>query len=97
MHSALISSLCKRISTTGSFPLEPKQTHVDFENGKSSAGRTTWTPSLIKYRTRSCFSKFLPAGLESAYLLTTGSQYAHVLLRRTPVLVEAGVPDTHVA
>ena len=83
MHSALISSLCKRISTTGLFPPEQKQTKVAFENGKSSAGLTTWTPSSIKYGTRSRFSKFLPAGLEAAYSLTTGSQYAHVLLRRT--------------
>ena len=83
MHSALISSLCKRISTKGLFPLEPEQTNVAFENGKSSAGRTTWTPSSLKYSTRSRFSKCLPAGLEAAYSLTTGSQYAHVLLRRT--------------
>ena len=83
MHSALISSLCKRISTKGLFPLEPEQTNVAFENGNSSAGRTTWTPSSIKYGTRSRFSTFLPAGLEAAYSLTTGSQYAHVLLRRT--------------
>ena len=83
MHSALISSLCKRRSTKGLFPLEPDQMNVAFENGKSSAGRTTWTPSSIKYGTRSCFSKFLPARLEAAYLLTTGSQYAQVLLRRT--------------
>ena len=33
--------------------------------------------------TRSRFSNCLPVGLEAAYLLTTGSQYAHVLLRRT--------------
>ena len=83
MQSALISSLCKRISTTGLFPLEPKQTNVAFENGKSSAGRTTSTPSSIKYGTRSRFFKFLPAGLEGAFSLTMGSQYAHVLLSRT--------------
>ena len=82
MHSALISSLCKRRSTTGLFPPEQKQTKVSFKNGKSSAGPTTRTPSSIKYGTRSRFSKVLPAGLEAAYLLTTGSQYAHVLLRR---------------
>ena len=29
------------------------------------------------------FLQFLTAGLEVAYLLKTGSQYAHVLLRRT--------------
>ena len=73
MHSTLISSLCERRSTMGLFPLEPKQTNVAIKNGKSSAGRTTWTPSSIKYRTRSRFSKFLPTGLEAVYLLTTGS------------------------
>ena len=49
MHSALISSLCKRRSTKKLFPLEPEQTNSPSGNGKSSAGRTTWTPSLIKY------------------------------------------------
>ena len=83
MHSALISSLCKRISTKGLFPLEPEHMNAASGNGKSSAGRTTWTPSLIKYGTRSRFSNFLPAGLEAAYSFTTGIQYAHVLLMRT--------------
>ena len=85
MHSALILSLCKRRSTTGLFTPEQKQTKVAFKNGESSAGPTTWTPSLIRYGTRSCFSKFLLARLEAAYSLTTGSQYAHVLLRHTSV------------
>ena len=83
VHSALISCFCKRISTTGLFPPEQNQTKVAFKNGKSSAGPTTWTPSSIKYGTWSRFSKFSPAGLEAAYLLTMGPQYAHVLLRRT--------------
>ena len=83
MHSALVSSLCKRRSTKGLFPLEPEQTNAASGNGKSSAGRTTLAPSSIKYGTRSRFFKFLPAGLEAVYSLTTGSQYAHVLLRRT--------------
>ena len=81
MHSALISYLCKRISTKGLFPLEPEQKNVASGNGKSSSGRPTWTPSSIKYWTRSHFSEFLSAGLEAAYSITTGSQYAHVLLR----------------
>ena len=83
MHSVLVSSMCKRRSTTGLFPPEQKQTKFAFENGKSSAGLTTWIPSSIKYGTRSCFSKFLSVGLEAAYSLTTGSHYAHVLLRNT--------------
>ena len=83
MHSALISSLYKRRSTKGLFPQEPEQTNAASVNGKSYAKTTTSTHSLIKYGTRSRFSKFLPAGLEAAYSLTTGSQYAHVLLRRT--------------
>ena len=83
IHSTLISSLYKKRSTKGLFLLEPEHTNVASGNGKSSAGRTPWTPSSIKYGTRSRFSKFLPAGLEAAYLLTTGSQYSHVLLRRT--------------
>ena len=41
MHSVLISSLCKSISTKGLFPLEPDQTNVSSGNGKSSAGCTT--------------------------------------------------------
>ena len=83
MHSALISSLYKRRSTKGLLPQEPEQTNAASVNGKSSAENTISTHSLIKYRTRSRFSNFLPAGLEAAYSLTTGSQYAHVLLRRT--------------
>ena len=83
MHSALISSLCKRRSTTVLFPPEQKQTKVAFDNEKYSAGPTTWTPPSIKYRTRSRFSNFFPDGLEAAYLLTTGSQYARILLRPT--------------
>ena len=38
---------------------------------------------LDKVRDPVLFLKNLPAGLEAAYLLTTVSQYAHVLLRRT--------------
>ena len=83
MHSVLISSLYKRRSTKRLFPQEPEQTNAASGNEKSSAETTTLTHSLIKYRTRSRFSKFLPAGLEAAYSLTVGSQYAHVLLRRT--------------
>ena len=83
MHSALISSLCKRRSTEGLFPPVQKQTKVASVSGKSSVGPTTWTPSSIKYGTRCRFSKFLPVGLKAASSLTTGSQYAHVLLRRT--------------
>ena len=66
MHPALISSLCKRRSTTGLLPPEQNKTKVAFENGKFSSGLTTWTPSSIKYRNRSRFSKILPAGLEAA-------------------------------
>ena len=67
----------------GVVPQEPEQTNAASGNGKSSAETTTLTHSSIKYGTRSRFSKFLPAGLEAAYSLTTGGQYAHVLLRRT--------------
>ena len=81
MHSTLISSLYKRRSTKGLFPQEPEQTNAASGNGKSSAETTISTHALIKYRTRSRFSKFLPARLEAAYLLPMGSQYAHVLLR----------------
>ena len=83
MHYVLISFFCKRISTKRLFPLEPEQTNVASGNGKSSAGRTLGKPSLIQYRTWPYFSKNLPARLEAAYLLTTGSQSAHVLLRST--------------
>ena len=83
MHSALISSLYKRRSTKGLFPQEPEQTNAASGNEKSSSENTISTHSSIKYGTRSRFSNFLPAGLEAAYLLTTGSQYARVLLKRT--------------
>ena len=83
MHSALISSLYKRRSTKGLFPQEPEQTNAASGNGKSSSENTILTHLLIKYGTRSCFSKCLPAGLEAAYSLTTGSHYADVLMSRT--------------
>ena len=83
MHSALISSLYKRRSTKRLFPQEPEQTNAASGNGKSTAENTISTHSSIKYGTRSRFSNFLPSGLEAAYSLTTGRQYAHVLLRRT--------------
>ena len=67
----------------GLFPQEPDQTNAASVNGKASAENTISTHSLIKYRTQSRFSIFIPARLEAAYLLTTGSQCTHVLLRRT--------------
>ena len=92
MHSALISSLYKRRSTNGLFPQEPEQMNDASGNGKYSADNTISTHSSIKYGTQSRFSKFLPAGLEAAYSLTTGSQYAHVLLRRTSGLLGRRLP-----
>ena len=72
MHSALISSLYNMRSTTGLFPQEPDQTNAASGNGKSSAKNTISTHFSIKYRTRSRFSKFLPARVGSGLLAHNG-------------------------
>ena len=71
MHSALISSLCKRRSTKGLFHLEPKHTNVASVNGKASAGHNMDT-FLDKVRDPVLFLQFFTPRVRSGLLAHKG-------------------------